>query len=132
MFKQLIAGLTVVALLAIAIVAFAPSITTQVVSADAVADACEGIGLTGADCNKKSAGNSLSNVISTIINILSAIIGAVAVIMVIISGLRYVTSAGDAQKVSTAKSTLIYAIVGLVIVAVAQILVRFVFNTATR
>jgi hypothetical protein len=48
--------------------------------------------------------------------------------MVIISGFKYVTSGGDPQKVSGAKSTLIYAIVGLIVVALAQILVHFVLQ----
>jgi hypothetical protein len=90
---------------------------------------CEGAGLDSAECNGKD--NGLSKVISNIVNVLSVIIGVVAVIMVIISGLRYITSGGDATKLSGAKSTLIYALVGLVIVALAQVIVHFVLARAT-
>jgi hypothetical protein len=51
--------------------------------------------------------------------------------MIILGGLKYITSGGDAQKVASAKSALIYAIVGLVIVALAQAIVRFVLGKAT-
>lgn len=90
--------------------------------------ACEGIGLTGASCNANAASNDLNQLVKTIVNILSVIVGIAAVIMIIISGLKYVTSGGDSGNIATAKSTLIYAIVGIVIVALAQFIVRFVLN----
>ena len=46
--------------------------------------------------------------------------------MIIIGGLRYITSNGDSGNVTNAKNTILYAIVGLVIVALAQLIVRFV------
>jgi len=53
------------------------------------------------------------------------------VIMIIVGGFRYITSGGESGNVSGAKNTLIYAIVGLVIVALAQIIVHYVLNTAS-
>lgn len=67
--------------------------------------------------------------IKKIINILSVIIGAIAVVMIIIGGFRYITSAGSAEGTKAARQTIIYAIVGLVIVALAQIIVHFVLNS---
>lgn len=90
--------------------------------------ACDGAGLSAAEC--AGTDNGLGNVIKAIVKILSIIVGFVAVIMIIISGLRYVTSGGDAQKVSGAKSALIYALVGIVVVALAQVIVHFVFANA--
>lgn len=69
--------------------------------------------------------SQVSDVVATAINILSAIGGIVAVIMVIVSGFRYVTSGGDANKASSARNGVIYAIVGLIIVAFAQVIVQF-------
>lgn len=66
--------------------------------------------------------------LTAFINIISIIIGAIAVIMIIFGGFRYMTSGGDATKVSTAKNTILYALIGLILVAVAQIIVRFVLN----
>lgn len=70
----------------------------------------------------------LNNLIRYIINTLSAIVGVVAVIMIIIGGFRYITSGGTDTSVASAKNTILYAIIGLIIVALAQILVRFVLN----
>jgi hypothetical protein len=74
----------------------------------------------------------LRTIFATIVNVFSIIVGAAAVIMIIYGGFRYITSGGDSGRVGNAKNTLIYAIVGLIIVALAQFLVRYVFNTATN
>ncbi len=74
---------------------------------------------------------SVNNIITTVINIFSLVVGVVSVIMIIIGGLRYITSGGDSGNVSGAKNTILYAIVGLVIVALAQVIVHFVLNRVT-
>ena len=63
-----------------------------------------------------------------IINILSIIIGFVAVVMIIIGGFRYITSGGSTERVSGAKNTILYGIIGLIIVALAQVIVQFVLS----
>lgn len=73
---------------------------------------------------------SLANVASKVVNYLSIIVGIIAVIMIIVGGFRYIVSGGESSNVSGAKNTLIYAIVGLIIVALAQFIVRFVLNNA--
>jgi hypothetical protein len=73
----------------------------------------------------------VGEVVQLIVNILSWIVGVVAVIMIIIGGLKYVTSGGDAGNVSSAKNTILYAIIGLVVVLLAQIIVRFVVDQVT-
>jgi hypothetical protein len=50
--------------------------------------------------------------------------------MIIIAGFKYITSGGDTNKVASAKSTLTYAIIGIVVVALAQLIVHFVIKTA--
>ncbi len=75
-----------------------------------------------------SASGKLTGIIKTIINIVSVIVGVVAVIMIVFGGLKYITSGGDSSNVSSAKNTIIYAIIGLVIVALAQFIVRFVLD----
>lgn len=72
--------------------------------------------------------STLNKLITDIINIFSTIVGIVAVIMIIVGGFKYVTSGGDSGKVGSAKNTIIYAIVGLIIVALAQSIVRFVLS----
>jgi hypothetical protein len=95
--------------------------------ASAKGQALNGIGVSGSDCDD----SGVSNIIKTAVGILSIIAGIVAVIMVIISGFRYMTSAGDSGKIASAKNTLIYALVGLAIAALAQFLVHFVITQAT-
>lgn len=70
----------------------------------------------------------LEDTIAKFVNIFSVIVGIVAVIMVIIGGFKYITSGGDAGRVSSAKNTVIYAVVGLIIVALAQFIVQFVIT----
>jgi hypothetical protein len=77
-------------------------------------------------CNET--GTGLSGTIATVINVLSVVVGIVAVVMIIVGGLRYITSGGSSEKVTGAKNTILYAIIGLVIVALAQVIVRFVLN----
>jgi hypothetical protein len=84
-----------------------------------------GAGETGNDCNDKA----VNNLIQTIVKILSFIIGVVAVIMIMVGGFKYITSNGDTNGVANAKSTLIYALVGLAIAILAQFLVGFVLST---
>ena len=83
----------------------------------------------GSDCTADPHGSvDIGSVIKAIVNILSYVIGVVAVIMVMVSGFRYVTSGGDSSKVSGAKNTLVYAVVGLVVAALAQVIVKFVLS----
>lgn len=70
----------------------------------------------------------VDGVIKTIINILSLIVGIIAVIMIIIGGLKYITSSGDSNNITSAKNTILYAIIGLIIVALAQVIVLFVLD----
>lgn len=88
-------------------------------------------GTSTGDCSP-SAGTDVSSVLKDVINIFSLIVGAVSVIMIIIGGFRYITSGGESSNVSGAKNTLIYAIVGLVIVVFAQIIVQFVLAKTTN
>lgn len=102
--------------------------------ADVQNNLCQGadkLSLSGStNCRGVSEGseNSLNNIITQVINIFSLIVGVIAVIMIIIGGFRYITSGGDSNNVGGAKNTIIYAIVGLIIVALAQVIVRFVLG----
>jgi type IV secretory pathway VirB2 component (pilin) len=120
--------------LIITAVAFAVSIAgvgvvqTSVFAAPAD-DVCDGIKATGGTCTGD--GGNVDTLVKTIVQIISAVAGIVAVIMIIISGIKYITSGGDSTKITSAKNTLIYAIVGLVIVVLSQFIVHFVVNRAT-
>ena len=71
-----------------------------------------------------------SDLIKLAVNIFSLVVGVIAVIMIIVAGVKYVTSSGESSNVNSAKNTILYAIIGLVIVALAQVIVRFVVHKA--
>ncbi len=64
--------------------------------------------------------------LATIISVTIKIVAAVCLLMITIGGLRYILSQGDPQGVAKAKGTIIYALIGLVIVVIAQAIVSFV------
>lgn len=83
------------------------------------------------DSNGTTAAARVDEIVSQVINILSLAVGVVAVVMIIVGGLRYITSGGDSGNVTGAKNTILYAVVGLIVVALAQVIVRFVVDRAT-
>lgn len=68
-------------------------------------------------------------VFRTVTNVLLFIIGAIAVIMLIIGGIRYVLSGGDQAQVTSAKNTILYAIIGIVVAILAFAAVDFVIES---
>lgn len=100
------------------------------VHADSSEDICESIGGTYKAGECTTDGTTVQDAIETVINILSWIVGVVAVIMLIYGGFRYVTSGGDANSTKSARSTIIYSIVGLIVVLVSQSIVWFVLGNA--
>jgi cytochrome bd-type quinol oxidase subunit 2 len=95
---------------------------------------CAGANLdVNTDCNNggitdQQARDRINNILRTVINLFSLVVGVVAVIMIIIGGLKYITSGGDSGNVSGAKNTILYAIIGIVVVALSQFIVRFVLT----
>lgn len=63
-----------------------------------------------------------------ILNTFTFIIGAIAVLMIIIGAMRYITSNGDQAQLTSAKNTILYAAVGLVLAAMANAIVNFVLT----
>lgn len=92
---------------------------------------CEGAGLAAGSCATPQGTPSLDHTIALVVNIFSWIVGIAAVIMIIVAGFKFVTSQGEASNVASARATILYAIVGIVLVLMAQFLVLFVFNKTT-
>ena len=67
--------------------------------------------------------------ITKIINIVIGVLGIVCVVVIIIGGINYMTSSGDAGKVKKGKDTILYGVIGLVICALAFAIVNFVINS---
>ena len=77
-------------------------------------------------CASANPKDDLGAIIKQITNVMFFIIGAIAVVMIIYSGIRYTTSAGNPAGVTAAKNSLIYSIVGLVVAILAYAIVNFV------
>ncbi|MDQ3094112.1 MAG: pilin [bacterium] len=104
--------------------------------ADVQANLCAGASLDAnaqGDCatSGAEANTKINDTIRFVINLFSIVVGVVAVIMIIIGGFKYITSGGDSGNITGAKNTILYAIIGLVIVALAQFIVKFVLGKAT-
>lgn len=130
----LVIGLASSTLFATALV---PAVASAAASNNIYDNVCKGANnaASGTDDGCGNAGlnndnGDLKSIASKVVTLFSIIVGIIAVIMIIWGGLRYITSGGDSGKVGNAKSSLIYAIIGLIIVALAQFIVHFVLNTA--
>lgn len=86
---------------------------------------------TGVDAIGGSDSASAESTIKTIVNTLLYLIGAVAVIMLVYGGFKYMTSGGDSAAVASAKNTVLYAVVGLVVAILAFSISNFVVGTFT-
>lgn len=111
-----------VSLMVIALVALTPPSPAHAIGDAAKSSACSSIG--GCAGGEKK----INKVIKFVINGFSVVVGIIAVIMVIVGGLKFITSGGDSNKVSSARSSILYAVIGLIVVALAQVIVRFVLQ----
>jgi hypothetical protein len=96
-------------------------------------DACSGLQqIDPADtCTTTTDNGPIKNIVLLLIRVLSIFVGVISVIVIIFSGFRFITANGDANAISSARNTLIYAIVGLIIAVLAQFLVVHVLNSAS-
>ncbi len=72
-----------------------------------------------------------NGIFTTIINFLLFLIGIISVLMIIYGGIQYSLSGGDSGKVTNAKNTILYAVVGLIIAMLAYAIVNFVVKSFT-
>ena len=79
-----------------------------------------------AGCNGSS--DQLPNVVVNILNAIIIVAGIVSVIWIVIGGVGYMTSSGDANKTKKAKDTILYSVIGLTICVLAFAIVNFVIN----
>ena len=117
--KKILSSFT--ALLAIA----TTMLPVPIVNAGAKNSISNGINTTN---NAANSGKDFNGVIDTVINTMLFIVGILSVAMIIYSGIRYVTAHGDKSQIESAKNTLIYSIVGLVIAIIAYAVVNWVLG----
>jgi hypothetical protein len=122
----MVAALAIVPVMALGIVAMQPA------TANAATEFNQGLA-DGANAAKgKDQQSTLfgdQGIVKTITNVMLFIIGAVAVIMLVIGGIRYTVSNGDQGAVKSAKDTILYAIIGIVVAILAYAIVNFVVGS---
>ena len=130
MFKKVMAGFVVVASMALVMTGLGVLSSLPAHAACKVDD-----GISGAlqdDCSRgKGQAKELDGnqgVITTIINTMLFIVGLLAVIMIIYAGIRFVTAHGDEKQVESARQTILYSVVGLIVAILAYALVNWVFT----
>ena len=111
-------------ILALAIMFGASFCAVPAFAATVFEDACSGSD--SALCEDQS--TDVGSVVNVIVNTLLYVLGAVCVIVIIIGGVFYVTSMGNASSVEKAKNTILYAVIGLVVALLAYAIVNFVIG----
>ena len=86
-------------------------------------------GINAVGGSKSSATLQVDEIVLAVVNWLLFAVGVISVIMLIVGGIKYATSAGDSNKVTSAKNTIMYAIIGLAVAVLAFAIVGFVTNT---
>lgn len=85
----------------------------------------------GGNCAELTGEQGLSGgtpVVANAINVALGLLGGVAVIMLIVGGLRYILSQGESSKVAQAKNTIMYAVIGIVLAIFSYAIVIYVTN----
>lgn len=116
----------VVIMLAIIVCVFGQ---TSVFADDPLDEACKSAPKSSTCISRSPNKNPLTGtdgLLYKIASILSVVAGVAAVIVLIVGGLRYITSGGDAQKAASAKQSIVGALIGLVVIVLAQAVVTFV------
>ena len=118
--KILTAGMLMVGLL---------GVFTPVVSAANGINICSNGNENSVYCKNKNTGETQVNgIIKTIVEVLLTAVGVISIIMIVIGGIMFALSSGDAQKAVKARNTVLYAVVGLAVSLFASAIVNFVFN----
>lgn len=81
-----------------------------------------------AECNVEEPETPLMETVMNIIRLALAVLGLVAVAVIILGGVSYATSTGDAAKVAKAKNTIMYGVIGLVVALLAFAIVSFILT----
>lgn len=135
----LLTGLAlIVAPLVVPAVAFAAATTGDTSQPNVQGSLSCGVSLkadaSGNDCttDTSTGAGRVQGIVTDMINIFSVVVGIISVIMIIYGGFKYITSGGDSGNVTGARNTITYAVIGLVIVALAQFIVQFVLSKVTN
>ncbi|MBC7764475.1 hypothetical protein H7Y29_02045 [Microbacteriaceae bacterium] len=126
--KKHLLTLLAVPALALSVAAVVPTMAGAVGIQDG-ATAAQGDGQSACLFGSETGCDGQTPIFKTITNVLLFIIGAVSVIMLILGGIRYTVSQGDSSAITSAKNTILYAIIGIVVAILAYAAVNFVIGS---
>lgn len=112
-----------IVLLGVAALVPAPAMAVNVIT-----DSCKGAGASAKICDADKENIEEDGTVATLINILMFGLGSIAVIAIIVGGIIYATSNGDASKTKRAKDIILYSVVGLIVALMAWGIVSFVLQ----
>lgn len=112
--------------IAVGILMAVPQATLALNTDEALCKGSGGTYIDGKCLNEEDTDPTVMGTIKNVTNVLLFIAGAIGVIMVIIGGIRYATSAGDQAAITGAKNTVLYALVGVIVTILAYAVVNFV------
>jgi len=116
-------------LVALAVVGVGLMQTQSAGAEEILNEACSGAAGSSTVCKTQVSDNPVSgpgSIINRVTRVVAVAAGAIAVIIIIVSGIRFTTSHGDPQSVNAAKNTLLYAIIGLIVIIAAQAIISYV------
>ena len=105
-----------------------PALATPASFGSLVGDACDTAGSSDKVCDKDTRNDTVDKTLKNIVDFLFWVVGILAVIMIIWSSIRYATAGGDSNKLTSAKNTLLYSIIGLVVTLLSFGIVNFVMS----
>ena len=121
--------LTLALIMAMAVGVFSFGFSGEVL-ASSKDQVCQGVNTASGGTGCTGGATDINRIITLVLNLMSVIIGIVAVVMIMVGGYKYITAGGDSGNVTSAKHTIVYALIGLVVVALAQFIVQFVLDKA--
>lgn len=122
--KMALAGLLLVPVVGFGVVAAQGDVVSAATTLSGGLEAAKGTDVPG------TISTDQNGTVQKVINFMLYVVGILSVVMLIWGGIRYTTSAGDAGKVTSAKNTILYALIGLVVAVLAYAIVQFVFSQA--
>lgn len=102
------------------------SLSPMALAVDPVNSVQNGVNAAGGSSSQGD--STLKGKIKTVVDILLFLLGAIAVIMIVVGGLRYVLSSGDASQITSAKNTILYAVIGVIVALLAYAIVNWVID----
>lgn len=100
---------------------------------NSVSQTCSGLAaLSSSNSCDSGSQKKINKIVKTTTNLISYIVGAVAVLVLIFAGFRFITANGDQNTVNSARNMILYAIIGIAVVVLAQLIVHLTINTVSK